>query len=50
MTRVLLVEDSPTDVRFVREALSELDSDIVLEVIHDGNEAVAALRECSRGL
>jgi two-component system, chemotaxis family, response regulator Rcp1 len=42
MTRVLLVEDSPQDVRFVREALSE-SGNVELDVVRNGNDVIPAL-------
>jgi CheY-like chemotaxis protein len=41
---VLLVEDSPGDVRLTREAFSEVNSSIHLHVAADGQEAMAFLR------
>jgi chemotaxis family two-component system response regulator Rcp1 len=41
---VLLVEDSPGDVRLTREALQESVSPIHLHVVSDGVEAMAFLR------
>ena len=41
---VLLVEDSPGDVRLTREAFSEVNSSIHLHVAADGLEAMAFLR------
>jgi chemotaxis family two-component system response regulator Rcp1 len=42
--RVLLVEDSPGDVRLIREAFREADASIHLDVVADGVEALAFLR------
>jgi chemotaxis family two-component system response regulator Rcp1 len=42
--RVLLVEDSPGDVRLTREAFREADASIQLHVAPDGVEAMAFLR------
>lgn len=42
MTRVLLVEDSPHDVQFVREALSE-SGKVELDVLSNGNEVIPVL-------
>jgi CheY-like chemotaxis protein len=42
--QVLLVEDSPGDVRLTREAFSEANGRIVLHVAADGVEAMAFLR------
>ena len=41
---VLLVEDSPGDVRLTREALREANTSINLHVAIDGTEAMAFLR------
>jgi chemotaxis family two-component system response regulator Rcp1 len=41
---VLLVEDSPGDVRLTREAFGEVNSSIHLHVAADGLEAMAFLR------
>ena len=41
---VLLVEDSPGDVRLTREAFREADKSIHLSVASDGVEAMAFLR------
>ena len=41
---VLLVEDSPGDVRLTREALSEANASIHLSVVADGAEAMSFLR------
>src|SRR5271154_305995 len=43
-TEVLLVEDSPGDVRLTREAFREADAAINLSVATDGVEAMAFLR------
>jgi CheY-like chemotaxis protein len=42
--QVLLIEDSPGDVRLTREAFSEANGRIVLHVAADGVEAMAFLR------
>jgi CheY-like chemotaxis protein len=47
MSRVLLVEDSPHDVRFVREALSE-SGNVELEVVSNGSDVIAALERGAR--
>ena len=44
-TEVLLVEDSPGDVRLTREALRDSPSPIQLHVVSDGVEAMAFLRQ-----
>ena len=41
---VLLVEDSPGDVRLTREALDEANSNIHLSVVADGEEAMSFLK------
>jgi CheY-like chemotaxis protein len=41
--QVLLVEDSPGDVRLTREAFRDADPSIHLHVAHDGVEAMAFL-------
>jgi chemotaxis family two-component system response regulator Rcp1 len=41
--QVLLVEDSPGDVRLTREAFREANGTIVLHVAMDGVEAMAFL-------
>jgi CheY-like chemotaxis protein len=41
---LLLVEDSPGDVRLTREVFSEANKDIQLHVVSDGTEAIAFLR------
>ena len=42
--QVLLVEDSPGDVRLTREALRDANNSIQLHVANDGIEAMAFLR------
>jgi len=44
VTHVLLVEDSPGDVRLIREALCAANSSICLHVATDGAEAMAFLK------
>ena len=41
---VLLVEDSPGDIRLTREAFRDANTDIHLNVVTDGVEAMAFLR------
>ena len=51
--QVLLVEDSPGDVRLTQEAFRDADTSVVLHVVSDGVEAMAFLRhegEHARGL
>jgi len=43
--QVLLVEDSPGDVRLTKEAFREANGSIVLHVASDGVEAMAFLRQ-----
>jgi CheY-like chemotaxis protein len=43
--RLLLVEDSPGDVRLTREALRDANGSICLHVVSDGKEAMAFLRQ-----
>ena len=44
MIEVLLVEDSPGDVRLTREALKDAKMHINLNVVRDGTEAMEYLR------
>lgn len=46
--QVLLVEDSPDDVFFVREALAEVGFETELSVARDGQEAMEFLRDEAR--
>jgi two-component system, chemotaxis family, response regulator Rcp1 len=48
--RILLVEDSPGDVRLVREALKETSITVQLAVARDGVEAMNYLREAEMGV
>jgi two-component system, chemotaxis family, response regulator Rcp1 len=41
---ILLVEDTAGDVRLTREALYELEADVELESVPDGEQALAYLR------
>jgi CheY-like chemotaxis protein len=43
-TQILLVEDSPGDVRLTKEAFREVDPSIQLHVANDGLEALAFLK------
>jgi CheY-like chemotaxis protein len=45
LTNVLLVEDSPGDVRLTREAFREANGAVQLHVASDGVEAIAFLRQ-----
>jgi CheY-like chemotaxis protein len=44
-TEILLVEDSPGDVRLTQEALHEINPSIRLHVASDGVEAIAFLKQ-----
>lgn len=46
MTRILLVEDCPQDVWFVREALSEAGK-IDLDVVSNGNDVIPSLERAA---
>jgi two-component system response regulator len=46
--RVLMVEDSPTDVLMTREALAGLDMEVELDVVEDGVLAMQFLRREGR--
>lgn len=46
---ILLVEDSPSDVRLIREAMKEIPLGVQLTVAEDGVEAMEYLRSCLRG-
>jgi len=43
---MLLVEDSPSDIRLIREALKDAPLRIRLVIAHDGVEAIDYLRRC----
>lgn len=45
VVEVLLVEDSPGDVRLTREAFRDVDVSVRLHTAYDGVEAVAFLRQ-----
>ena len=45
VTKILLVEDSPGDVRLMEEALQESQEPTHLSVVRDGEEALAFLRQ-----
>ncbi|SMB78865.1 response regulator [Deinococcus hopiensis] len=47
MRVLLLVDDDPTDAMLVELALAELDLDVELETIHDGNKALKRLQDGS---
>ena len=45
----MLLEDSPSDVRLMREALKETSLPIVITVAHDGVEAMDMLHKTESG-
>ena len=47
--RVLVVEDSPSDVRLIREALKETRVPLQITVARDGVEAIDHLRSVEKG-
>jgi chemotaxis family two-component system response regulator Rcp1 len=48
--RILLVEDSPSDVRLIKEALKETPLDVEVALARDGVEAMEYLRRSETGL
>ncbi len=48
--RILLVEDSPSDVRLIREALKETPVEVEVTLARDGVEAIDYLRQSETGL
>ncbi len=44
---ILLVEDDPDDVYFVSDALRRSGVELPLEIVHDGQEAMAFLRKAT---
>lgn len=48
--RILLVEDSPSDVRLIREALKENPIPVQITVARDGVEAIEYLHQAETGL
>lgn len=48
--RILLVEDSPSDVRLIREALKETPLPVQITLARDGIEATELLHEVENGL
>lgn len=46
---ILLVEDSPSDVRLIREAIGETSQFVQITVAKDGVEAMEHLHSCLRG-
>ena len=47
--RILLVEDSPSDVRLIREALRDARVPVQIMVALDGVEATEHLKQCENG-
>ncbi len=47
--RILLVEDSPSDVRLIREALKETPVPVEITVAYDGVEAMNILQQSEAG-
>ena len=45
---ILLVEDSPGDVRLTQEAFRDANKDLTIHVVSDGVEAMAFLRQSGR--
>jgi two-component system, chemotaxis family, response regulator Rcp1 len=48
--RLLVIEDSPSDVRLLREALSDSGGTVHLAIARDGAEASEYLRQAEAGL
>jgi two-component system, chemotaxis family, response regulator Rcp1 len=48
--RILLVEDSPSDVRLVREALKQAPLEVEITLARDGVEAMEQLQKSEAGL
>jgi two-component system, chemotaxis family, response regulator Rcp1 len=48
--RILLVEDSPSDVRLIREALKQTPLEVQITLARDGVEAMEYLRQSEMGL
>jgi chemotaxis family two-component system response regulator Rcp1 len=48
--RILLVEDSPSDVRLIKEALKESPVQLQITLARDGVEAMEYLRQSETGL
>src|SRR5690348_3519895 len=48
--RILLVEDSPSDVRLIREALKQAPLEVQVTVAQDGIEAMEYLHQSEAGL
>ena len=47
--RILLVEDSPSDVRLIREALKDAKVPVQIAVARDGVDAIEHLRQSETG-
>lgn len=47
---ILLVEDSPSDVRLIREALKQTPLEVQITLARDGVEAMEYLRQSENGL
>jgi len=45
LSSILLVDDNATDILLVKEALEDLEFDVVVHVAHDGLEAIKMARE-----
>ena len=45
-SRLLIVEDNPTDVMFLRRALREQDVNVETVVLDDGDKAIEYLQNC----
>ncbi|HZU29225.1 MAG TPA: response regulator [Bryobacteraceae bacterium] len=43
--RILIIEDNPADIRLLRQALDEQHQSYVLQVLTDGEAAIAFLRD-----
>lgn len=50
LLRILLVEDSPSDARLIREALKETPVPVQITIAHDGVEATDYLHQAEMGL
>ena len=47
--QILVVEDSPSDIRLIREALRETSVHVDIKVAHDGIEATDYMRKAEAG-
>lgn len=50
LLRLLVIEDSPSDVRLLEEALKENEIRCEMAVAHDGVEGLSYLRQVSKGV